>query len=51
MLAWRLAVKDQDYAFARPGLVAHKRRKLERAYQVLVAHWQQKRPAAAHGPA
>jgi transposase len=28
-LAWHLAIKDQDYAFARPGLVAHKRRKLE----------------------
>jgi transposase len=30
-LAWHLAIKDQDYAFARPGLVAHKRRKLELA--------------------
>jgi len=29
VLAWHLATKDQDYAFARPGLVAHKRRKLE----------------------
>jgi transposase len=29
ILAWHLAVKDQDYAFARPSLVAHKRRKLE----------------------
>ena len=31
ILAWHLAVKDQDYAFARPSLVAHKRRKLELA--------------------
>ncbi len=81
MLAWHLVTKEQDYAFARPGLVAHKRRKLElaagapsgrgnfgapgagyndkhrrdeqkavveqagRAYQVLIAHWQPRRPA------
>ena len=80
VLAWHLVTKDQDYAFARPGLVAHKRRKLElaagapsqrgnhrqpgaayndkqrrheealaaeraeRAYQVLVAHWQPTKP-------
>jgi len=30
-LAWRLVTKDQDYAFARPALVTHKRRKLELA--------------------
>ena len=30
-LAWHLVTKDQDYAFARPGLTAHKRRKLELA--------------------
>jgi transposase len=30
-LAWHLATKNQDYAFARPGLVTHKRRKLELA--------------------
>jgi transposase len=29
VLAWHLVTKDQDYAFAHPGLVAHKRRKLE----------------------
>ena len=81
VLAWHLITKDQDYAFARPGLVAHKRRKLElaagapsrrgnfgkpgaayndkqrrnqekaaaeqaeRAYEVLVAHWQPRKPA------
>jgi len=80
VLAWHLVTKDQDYAFARPALVTHKRRKLElaagapsrrgnsglpgaayndkqrrneekraveqaeHAYQVLVAHWQPKRP-------
>ena len=80
VLAWHLVTKDQDYAFARPALVAHKRRKLElaagapsrrgnhrqpgaaynskqrrsqeaaaaeqaeRAYQVLVAHWQPRKP-------
>jgi len=31
ILAWHLAVRNEDYAFARPGLVAHKRRKLELA--------------------
>jgi len=81
VLAWHLATRDEDYAFARPGLVTHKRRKLElaagapsrrgnhrqpgaaynsrqqrnqetaaaeraqRAYEVLVAHWQTRKPA------
>jgi transposase len=81
VLCWHLVTKDQDYAFARPSLNAHKRRRLElaagatsrrgptagpsrdyhlkqlrdaekaiveqqeRAYEVLVAHWQPKRPA------
>jgi transposase len=31
VLAWHLVTKGQDYAFARPGLVAHKHRKLELA--------------------
>jgi transposase len=80
VLAWHLANRDQDYAFARPALVTHKRRKLEltagapsrrgnhrqpgaaynnkqrrsqetaaaeraeHAYQVLVAHWQPRKP-------
>jgi transposase len=80
VLAWHLTTSEQDYAFARPSLVAHKRRKLEltagapsgrgsnrgaahaynvkalrdqerveieraeRAYEVLVAHWQPKKP-------
>jgi transposase len=29
VLAWNLITKDEDYAFARPSLVAFKRRKLE----------------------
>ena len=29
VLCWHLSVKEQDYAFALPSLVAHKRRKLE----------------------
>ena len=83
VLCWHLVTKDQDYAFARPSLVAHKRRSLElaagatshrgpiagpshdyhikqlrdaekalieqeeRAYEILVAHWQPQKPAAA----
>jgi transposase len=31
VLAWHLVTRDQDYAFARPALVTHKRRKLELA--------------------
>ena len=82
VLCWHLVTKDEDYAFARPSLNAHKRRKLElaagaksrrgpaagadarlphqaatrprvsdrraaeRAYEVIVAHWQPQRPAA-----
>jgi transposase len=78
---WHLITRGEDYAFARPSLTAHKRRKLElaagaesrrgpvrgsthdyhikrlrdqeravvehaeRAYEVLVAHWQPQRPA------
>jgi hypothetical protein len=83
VLCWHLIAKNEDYAFARPSLNAHKRRKLElaagspsrrgptpgpsrdysikqlrdheqaiveqqeRAYQVLVAHWQPKKPAGS----
>jgi transposase len=82
VLCWHLITKGEDYAFARPSLNAHKRRRLElaagapsqrgplagtthdyhikqlrdqeralvehaeRAYEVLVAHWQPKNPAA-----
>ena len=82
VLCWHLVTKDQDYVFARPGLNAHKRRKLElaagappahgrrgpgfdyndrgfrrrerdlveqheRAYEVMIAHWQPKKPATS----
>lgn len=82
VLCWHLITKGEDYAFARPSLVAHKRRSLElaagaqsqrgpvagpsrdyhikqlrdaekvlveqeeRAYEVLVAHWQPKKPVS-----
>ena len=85
VLAWHLITSGQDYAFARPSLVAHKQRKLElaagrpsqrgnhgrpgaayndkahrqneralveqaeKAYEVLVAGWQPRRPAAGAG--
>jgi len=81
VLCWHLVTKEQDYAFARPSLVAHKRRSLElaagaksrrgpvagpshdyfikelrdaekalieqeeKAYEVLVAHWQPQKPS------
>ena len=83
VLCWHLIIKGEDYAFARPSLVAHKRRSLElaagaesrrgpvagpsrdyhikelrdaektlveqeeRAYEVLVAHWQPQKPEPA----
>jgi transposase len=83
VLCWHLINRGEDYAFARPSLNAHKRRKLElaagatsrrgptagpthdyhvkqlrdqeralveqaeRSYEVMVAHWQPQRPAAA----
>jgi hypothetical protein len=34
VLAWHLVTKDQDYAFARPGLVAHKRRSQRAAFTI-----------------
>jgi hypothetical protein len=82
VLCWHLIAKGEDYAFSRPSLTAHKRRRLElaagaqphpgpvagpsrdyhikqlrdqeatlvehaeRAYEVLVAHWQPKKPVA-----
>jgi transposase len=82
VLCWHLIANGEDYAFARPSLTAHKRRRLElaagapshrgpvagashdyhikqlrdqeaalvehaeRAYEVLVAIWQPKKPAA-----
>lgn len=83
VLCWHLVTTGEDYAFARPSLNAHKRRKLElaagatsrrgpaagpsrdyhlkqlrdaekaiveqqeRAYEVLVAHWQPQKPGAS----
>jgi transposase len=80
VMCWHLVTKDENYAFARPSLNAHKRRKLElaagatsrrgptagpshdynlkqlrdaekviveqqeRAYEVMVAHWQPQNP-------
>lgn len=80
VLCWHLITNGEDYAFARPSLTAHKRRKLElaagavsrrgptagpsrdyhlkqlrdaekaileqqeRAYEVMVAHWQPQKP-------
>ena len=38
VLAWHLVTKDEDYAFARPSLVAFKRRKLELAAGAPRAH-------------
>jgi transposase len=38
VLCWHLVTKDQDYAFARPGLNAHKRRRLELAAGAKPAH-------------
>jgi len=81
VLCWHLVTKDEDYAFSRPSLNAHKRRKLEltagqpsqvakrgaaydynnkdhrrrerelvehaeRAYQVMISHWQPNNPAS-----
>ncbi|HEY6688218.1 MAG TPA: hypothetical protein VI094_18650 [Propionibacteriaceae bacterium] len=31
VVAWHLVTKNQDYGFARPSLVSHKKRKLELA--------------------
>lgn len=82
ILAWYLVTRDEDYAFARPSLVEHKRRKLElaagapsrrgfhgqpraayndkarrdqerlaaerheRAYELMVSHWQPRPPVS-----
>jgi transposase len=47
-LAWHLVTKDQDYAFARPGLTAHKRRKLELAAGAPSRRGNFRTPAAAY---
>lgn len=48
ILAWHLAVKDEDYAFARPALVTHKRRKLELAAGAPSRRGNHRQPAAAY---
>lgn len=48
ILAWHLAVNDEDYAFARPGLVAHKRRKLELAAGAPSRRGNYRQPGAAY---
>jgi transposase len=48
VLAWQLATKDQDYAFARPALVTHKRRKLELAAGAPSRRGNHRRPGAVY---
>ncbi|WP_460811078.1 hypothetical protein [Microlunatus endophyticus] len=48
VLAWHLITKDQDYAFARPSLVQHKRRKLELAAGAPSERGNHRRPGAAY---
>jgi transposase len=48
VLAWHLATKDQDYAFARHGLIAHKRRKLELAAGAPTRRGNYRRPGASY---
>lgn len=45
VLCWHLVTKGQDYAFASPSLIAHKRRSLERTAGA------QPRPGSTTGPA
>ena len=48
VLAWHLVTKDQDYAFARPSLVTHKRRKLELAAGAPSRRGNHRTPGAAY---
>lgn len=48
ILAWHLAIKDEDYAFARPALVDHKRRKLELAAGAPSRRGNHRQPGAAY---
>ena len=48
VLAWHLATRDEDYAFARPGLVTHKRRKLELAAGAPSRRGNHRQPGAAY---
>jgi len=47
-LAWHLVTKDQDYAYARPALVAHKRQKLELAAGAPSRRGNYRTPGAAY---
>jgi transposase len=48
VLAWHLITKDQDYAFARPSLITHKRRKLELAAGAPSRRGNHRLPGAAY---
>jgi len=48
VLAWHLVTKNQDYAFARPSLVSHKRRKLELAAGAPSRRGNHRTPGAAY---
>jgi transposase len=48
VLAWHLVTKDQDYAFARPALITHKRRKLELAAGAPSRRRNHRQPGAAY---
>jgi transposase len=48
VLAWHLVTKDEDYAFARPALVTHKRRKLELAAGAASRRGNYRLPGAAY---
>ena len=48
VLAWHLVTKDQDYIFARPALVTHKRRKLELAAGAPSRRGNHRQPGAAY---
>jgi transposase len=48
VLAWHLVTKDEDYAFARPALITHKRRKLELAAGAPSQRGNHRQPGAAY---
>ncbi|UXY32210.1 transposase [Streptomyces sp. HUAS TT20] len=48
VLSWHLVTKDQDYAFARPSLVAYKQRKLELTAGRPTAHGNRRGPGYAY---
>src|SRR6478735_236147 len=48
VLCWHLLIKGEDYAFARPSLVAHKQRKLELLAGYPTQHGNRKGKAASY---